>query len=127
MANDWLGELSPEERAGWDEFVDHFRRDALGKIMQSDHFVSILSHNGWDVKFAVELGAAVMLDKPIMAVVHPDTQIPEKLRAIADEIVVADIDTEAGRNAIAQAVRRHAERELTYRMKALEGDENDVD
>jgi hypothetical protein len=39
------------------------------------------------VKFAVELGFSIMLDKPIIAVVAPGTQVPGKLVAVADEIV----------------------------------------
>jgi hypothetical protein len=44
-----------------------------------------------DVKFAVELGFMVMLDKPIIAVVSPGSKVPLKLAKVADEIVEGDI------------------------------------
>lgn len=103
--SDWLDELSPDERSQWDEFVEHFRRDAVEKIGGSDLFVSLVPERGWDVKFATELGAAIMLDKPVMAVVPPGTEISGKLRAVADRIVEADIDTEDGRERIAAELR----------------------
>jgi nucleoside 2-deoxyribosyltransferase len=39
------------------------------------------------VKFAVELGFAIMLNKPIIAVLQPGGTLPDKLRLVADEIV----------------------------------------
>lgn len=41
-----------------------------------------------DVKFWVELGASIMFDKPIIAVAFNNQPIPERLRRVADEIVV---------------------------------------
>jgi len=46
-----------------------------------------------DIKFAVELGMSIMLDKPIIAVVHPGSHVPERLIRVADEIVEADLDS----------------------------------
>lgn len=40
-----------------------------------------------DVKYWVELGASIMMNKPIIAVVFDDQPIPEKLKLVADEIV----------------------------------------
>lgn len=40
-----------------------------------------------DLKFCVELGASIMLDKPIVATVFGDRAVPPKLVAVADEIV----------------------------------------
>jgi hypothetical protein len=105
--SDWIDELTPDEREHWDEFVDHFRRDALTKIAGSAAFVSLVpSEADVDVKFAVELGTAVMLDKPIIAVTMPGARVPAKLAAVADEIVIADIDTEAGRVTTGDAISR---------------------
>jgi hypothetical protein len=105
VSADWLDTLTPEERTQWDEFVAHFRRDTLGKIADSAIVMSLVPRSGdFDVKFAVELGAAIMLDKPIIAVALPGTPIPAKLREIADRIVEADIDVEEGRQTFARAL-----------------------
>lgn len=39
-----------------------------------------------DVKYWVELGAMIMLDKPILVVVMGDSVIPPKLALVADEV-----------------------------------------
>lgn len=101
---DWLNGLTPEEREQWDEFVKHFRRDALEKIAGSAAFVSLLPSGEVDVKFAVELGTAIMLDKPILAVAQPGAHVPAKLRAIADRVLVADLDTEDGGRQVGEAL-----------------------
>lgn len=49
--------------------------------------VSLVPQGPADIKFAVELGLSIMLDKPIIAVVEPGQEIPGKLRAVADRIV----------------------------------------
>ncbi|TWT91418.1 hypothetical protein [Neorhodopirellula pilleata] len=57
-------------------------------IERSRVVVSIASDpSKFDVKFAVETGIAVLLDKPIIAVVRPGTKIPEKLARVVDRFV----------------------------------------
>jgi hypothetical protein len=110
MSEDWTNKLNDEQREGWDEFVQHFRRDALVKMTDSALVAQLVpDKDKFDVKFAVELGAAIMLDKPILAIVMPGTHVPPKLRMIADEFVEADIDTEEGRKEVARAIARMTE------------------
>lgn len=104
--SDWVDELPEKDRADWDRFVEHFRRDTLEKMTDSAFVMSIVPSKGFDVKFAVELGAAVMLGKPIMAIVQPGAAIPDKLRLVCEEIVEADIDLDEGRKEIALAIDR---------------------
>lgn len=40
-----------------------------------------------DAKFVTELGVAVMLDKPIIAMIRPGTEIPRKLAAVVDSFI----------------------------------------
>lgn len=101
---DWLDELDDESRKGWDEFVDHFRRDALYKMTESAFVASIVPDKGFDVKFAAELGAAIMLNKPILAIVMPGAEISDKLRQVTDHVVEADLDVEEGRKKVAAAI-----------------------
>lgn len=104
---DWVTDLSPDERKQWDEFVEHFRRDALEKMTDSAFVMSLVpDKGGLDVKFAVELGASIMLDKPILAIVQPGAEVPDKLRSVCEEIVEADIDVEEGQKKIAEAISR---------------------
>lgn len=105
MDGDWTSGLSPEDREAWDEFVDNFRRDALLK-MENSAFVASLVPGEFDVKFAVELGAAIMLDKPIVAIAMPGARIPDTLRRIAAEVIETDVDTEEGRREIGDALAR---------------------
>lgn len=104
--SDWTDDLSKKERKEWNRFVDHFRRDTLEKMESSAFVMSLVPEEGFDVKFALELGAAIMLDKPIMAIVQPGAQVPPKLREVCEEIVEADIDLEEGRKAITAAISR---------------------
>lgn len=101
---DWVDSLNDEDRLHWDGFVDHFRREAVSKIEGSGLFISLVPSEGFDVKFAVELGAAIMLDKPIIAVVMPGVEISDHLRRVSDQVVEADLDTEEGRDKIARAI-----------------------
>ncbi len=45
-----------------------------------------------DIKFAVELGLSIMLDKPIILAVVPGRPVPAKLAKLADGIVEFDVD-----------------------------------
>jgi hypothetical protein len=95
--SDWEKELSEEDQAKWDEFVRFQREDTMQKMMESAFVISIVPDES-DIKFAVELGMAIMLDKPLMVVTtRLGQKLPPKLERVADQVVVADLDTEDGR------------------------------
>ena len=79
-------EIDPE----WQSYVTHVRTELVPKLEDSAMTVSIVPRKAEDVdiKFAVELGLSIMLDKPLILCVHPSTVIPERLRRVADEIVI---------------------------------------
>lgn len=83
-------EYGPE----FDKFVDRARRELVPKIEGSQIFVSITpqSKEKVDIKFALELGLAIMYDKPICAVIQPGTPIPEKLARVVDRFVEMDFN-----------------------------------
>lgn len=87
----------------FEKYVDHFRRDAVQKMHESAYVMSLVPGE-FDVKFATELGAAIMMDKPLLAVVMPGAKVTRKLKLVADHIVEADLDTEEGREKVAAAV-----------------------
>lgn len=59
-------------------------------IHHSKVVVSVVPEGEVDMKFAVELGASIMLDKPIVAMIRPGTKIPKKLALVVDEWVEFD-------------------------------------
>lgn len=91
------------------EFQKVVMEGLVPKLMDSTVAVCLTpsEENFVDAKFCVELGVMIMLDKPIIAIVAPGAEVPEKLRKVADEIVEADLETAEGR------------RELSFRIKAF--------
>lgn len=98
--------LNPDEQSQWNAFVEHFRREQLRGISESAVFMTLVPDEEGDVQFWAQLGCAIMLNKPILAVSIEGRNVPPKLRRIADEVVEADIDTEIGKNAILAALER---------------------
>lgn len=79
----------PDAKA-WAEQV---ARDLVPRIQASEMTVSLVpAAEATDVKFAVELGFSVMLDKPIIAVIAPGAVVPEKLARVADRIIEGPIE-----------------------------------
>lgn len=66
--------------------------------------------DSFDIKFALEVGVAILMGKPILAVVGPGRKIPGKLNLVADMIVYADPGTDEGKKAIQQAAKEMKER-----------------
>lgn len=81
----------------WDEFVNYHREHTVKAMEKSAYVMSLVPAGEVDVKFAVELGLAIMLEKPIIAMAQPGTRIPRGLSKIADAVIVADLDTEEGK------------------------------
>ena len=77
----------PFEDPGWLDYADRVMKELVPMIKDSAVTVSLVPKGKTDVKFAVELGFSIMMDKPIIAVVFPGTKVPAKLIAVADVIV----------------------------------------
>lgn len=71
----------------FDDFLSEAGEKLPSLVGESNICVALVTENGPDPKFCVELGYMIALNKPIIVVVHGDTEIPEKLRKVADEIV----------------------------------------
>lgn len=67
-------------------------KDLVPKISESGCTVSLMPRGETDVKFAVELGFSIMLDKPIIAVIEPGQQIPARMLRVVDEVVEGPLD-----------------------------------
>jgi hypothetical protein len=93
---------SPFDTPEFRDFANDRIDNLLPMIQGSSVVISFVPKGPSDVKFALELGFAMMLDKPVILAVHPGTPIPDKLRRIADAIVEADITTPEGRESFAR-------------------------
>lgn len=92
-------------------FIDEVLRDMKPKLESSAVAVSIVPNDReGDVKFWVELGASIMMDKPIIALAIGEQDIPPKLELVADEIVRVDSSEDLKdprtSGAVAEALKR---------------------
>jgi hypothetical protein len=89
------------------EFQKVFMEGLVPRIEGSAIGVSICptSPDRLDAKFCTELGAMVMMDKPIIAVLGPEAATPVKLSKIADKIIYADIETAEGQQKITREIK----------------------
>jgi hypothetical protein len=74
-----------------------YAKDAMERLVpmmaDSTVTVSLVPDGSTDIKFALELGMSIMMDKPIIAVVEPGTKVPAKLAKVADAIVEGTWDS----------------------------------
>ena len=73
------------------EWAKDVRENLVPKLEDSAVTISLAPNGPADVKYAVELGLSIMMDKPIILAVRPGTPIPAKLAKVADEIVELDL------------------------------------
>jgi hypothetical protein len=102
-AADWS--TDPEAR----EWIEGVRTGLVPKLEESALTISLVPEgNQTDVKFAVELGMSIMMEKPIMLVIAPGQRVPPALVKIADEIVEVDwrADPKLGQERMAEAIGR---------------------
>ena len=89
------------------EWEDAVRTKLIPKIEGSTLTVTIAPMGEPDIKFSVELGLSIMLDKPIILICEPGQVIPSKLRTVADAVVEVNWrtgDAVHTSNAIAEAI-----------------------
>lgn len=87
-----MSRRSREDRA-WKDFEASFRTEGLPKILESAVCMTIHTGDGrdYDVKQAVEIGAILLLDKPLILVVATGASLPTRLARAAD-VVIEDWD-----------------------------------
>lgn len=96
------------EEASFQEWETHVRKAVIPVLENTAVTISLVPTGEIDVKFAVELGLSIMMDKPIIALVQPGGGIPRGLVAVAAEIVEVDLthDVAAASKSIGEAVAR---------------------
>jgi len=87
----------PWNDPGAQDWLHHVRTNVLPMVEDSSVCISLCPDGPPDIKFSVELGMMIMLDKPILIVAAPGQVIPRKLALVADRVVYADITTPRGR------------------------------
>lgn len=96
----------PFDDPDWLAYAEHAREDLVPKLRDSAITISLVPEGETDIKFALELGLSVMMDKPIIAVIPPGTKVPSRLLRVADEIVEGNMDDPDFEARLMQAVRR---------------------
>lgn len=98
--------MNEEER----EFQRVVNEGLVPKMEASAMCISLLPPEGMrlDAKFCVELGAMIMLDKPIVTLVTPGETVPPKLALISDHIIYADLRTDEGQEIFKEFMERES-------------------
>lgn len=105
-----MSQRDPYDDPAFRRYAKRVKQELIPKMQDSKVVMSLLPEGEVDVKFAVELGISIMLDKPIIALVVPGVKVPDKLVRIADAIVEADLSSEEGRERTAAAIKAAMER-----------------
>lgn len=104
---------SPEFR----RYAAHALEEMLPKLSGSEFCVSIAPSPGGegkgrgDVKYWVELGASIMLDKPILVIAAPGQKLPERLRRVADEVFEVDWTSADAQQELAEKLAVYVEKD----------------
>lgn len=104
--SDWESKLTAAETAEWTRYCEHARDELLPKMGSSAMVVSLVPEvSKIDVKYATELGFAILLGKPILAVAIGGVPIPAKLREIAEHVAeIPEVTSPEGQAAMQTAI-----------------------
>jgi len=75
----------------FEEWAVSVKEELFPKLRASACSVTLYS-GAFDAKIAVELGAAILLDKPIIVLASPGVEVPSKLRKVAERVMVFDMN-----------------------------------
>ena len=105
--------MKRKRQADWldsDEFKTWARGvldDMVPKMAGSAYVISIAPPSGIaDVKIAVEIGYAILLDRPLIVFAPKGRHVAERLLRIADHVITGDIETEVGRQEMLEQLQR---------------------
>lgn len=85
--------------------------DTMYRIRHSSWFVALIDKTGTDPSLALQVGVALLADKPIIMVVPSTFWVSERLRQIAAAIVIIDDWEDPAQRAHADAEIRRVMRE----------------
>lgn len=100
-STDWMED--PE----WNAYVTHVRASLIPMLQDSAMTVSLAPADpkGTDIKFAIELGLSIMLNKPIIVIIDPDGELPPMLERIAHAVIRGKVDNPATTAEIMTAIK----------------------
>lgn len=84
---------SMDDDPRWQRYAKRALEELLPMVDESTFCIALVPRKPEDyddIKFCIELGMMIMLNKPILLVVPPGTKLPDKLALIADSIVELD-------------------------------------
>lgn len=89
------------------EFEERVRREVAPNVLCSSVFISLTPETAADVdvKFSLELGLAIMFNKPIIALIRPGTKIPRKLSLVVDRFVEMDMNDPTQMERLTEAIK----------------------
>lgn len=95
-----MAERDPFKSEEWERFADTMRRDLIPKMRESDH-IAVLSpiNDKFDLVFAVQIGAAILMNKPLVMLVPPGGKPSRKLLLVADKVIEVADDQDGMRRA----------------------------
>lgn len=86
---------NPYKSDEFKDWADRMRERLIPKMQDSANVLMIAPNMSaeFDIEFALQIGATILLEKPLILLVDRGRTIPPKLRAIADRIIETDLDT----------------------------------
>lgn len=89
-------------------FVQRIRAELIPKMADSAVITMIAPDIGaeFDVDFAVQIGAAVLLEKPLLVLLPEGRTPPPKLARIADRIITVDLDSARGQQNVETELKK---------------------
>ena len=87
-----------------DEFFDRAAKELFPMMKNAAMSITLVGEP--DPKLCMELGAAIMYDKPIIAVVPVGRRIPANLKRVASAIVQGDVSDPKVRQQLQDAISR---------------------
>lgn len=92
---------------GFKKFARQIVKETMPAMSKSAYVITIAPKGSEaDVKLAVEIGLAILMDKPLIVFAPRGRAVGDRLARIADHVILdADMDSEAGREAAMQQLR----------------------
>lgn len=84
--------MNKAEEDAFIEYADHALTELVPKMAQTSVVLSLIPRTRADIKWATEMGVAVYMDKPIIAIIEPGAKISSKIALVADYILELDMN-----------------------------------
>jgi hypothetical protein len=86
-------------------YIKHAQKEMIPMMENSAIVISLLGSH-IDAKVCLEIGAAILLDKPIVVVIVQGAKVPANLKRVASIIIEGDMKEKATQDKLQQAIAR---------------------